>query len=87
MLPGAEVGIVALTNASPVGAAGAVTTSFADLVRTGKVERDRLGFYAPQFATLFVNHSPVATTPAPASPAPGPARRRLRRDLQQRGGR
>ena len=70
MLPGADVGIVALTNASPVGAAEAVTTSFADLVRTGKVERDWLGFYAPQFATLFVNHSPVATTPAPASPAP-----------------
>ena len=64
------MGIVALTNASPVGAAEAVTASFSDLVRTGKVERDWLGFYAPQFATLFVNHSPVANTPAPASPAP-----------------
>jgi len=70
MLPGADVGIVALTNASPVGAAEAVTTSFTDLVRTGKIERDWLGFYGPQFATLFVNHSPVATTPAPAGPAP-----------------
>ena len=47
-----------------------MTTSFTDLVRTGEIERDWLGFYAPQFATLFVNHSPVATTPAPASPAP-----------------
>jgi hypothetical protein len=40
ILPGADVGIVALTNASPVGAAEAVTTSFTDLVRTGKIERD-----------------------------------------------
>ena len=39
MLPGADMGIVALTNASPVGAAEAVTTSFSDPVRTGTVER------------------------------------------------
>lgn len=69
MLRGADVGIVVLTNASPVGAAEAVTTSFSDLVRTGTVERDWLSFYGPIFRTLFVNHSPVAKS-APASPAP-----------------
>ena len=69
MIPGADVGIVVLTNASPVGAAEAVTTSFSDLVRTGTVERDWLGYYGPMFQTLFVNPSPVAE-PAPTSPAP-----------------
>ena len=67
MLPAADVGIVVLTNASPVGAAETVTTSFSDLVRTGAVERDWLAFYGPRFQTLFVNPSPVAA-PAPASP-------------------
>ncbi len=69
MLPGADVGIVVLTNAAPVGAPEAVSTSFMDLVRTGTIERDWLGYFGPQFAQLFVNTSPVAK-PAPASPAP-----------------
>ena len=83
MLPAADVGIVVLTNASPVGAAETVTTSFSDLVRTGTIERDWLGYYGPIFQTLFVNHSSVAE-PAPASPAAGPAHRRLCRHLHQR---
>lgn len=71
MIPAADVGIVALTNASPVGAAETITTSFTDLVRTGTIERDWLDdYFGPIFAGLFVNHSPVANTPAPTSPAP-----------------
>ncbi|HLK95353.1 MAG TPA: serine hydrolase [Nocardioidaceae bacterium] len=69
MLPAADVGIVALTNAAPVGAPEAVVESFADLARTGEVERDWLGYYGGLFAQLFVNHSPVAEPP-PADPAP-----------------
>ncbi len=69
MLPAAGVGIVVLTNGSPVGAAEAITTSFSDLVRTGAVERDWLDFYGPIFGGLFVNHSSVAN-PAPANAAP-----------------
>ncbi len=68
MLPAADLGIVVLTNAAPVGAPETVATSFIDLVRTGTVERDWLDYYGPQFAQLFVNPSPVAK-PAPASPA------------------
>ncbi len=64
MLPAADVGIVVLTNASPVGAAEAITTGFIDLVRTGTVERDWLDYFGPIFGALFVNHSPVAQ-PAP----------------------
>ncbi|WP_298131376.1 serine hydrolase [Micropruina sp.] len=72
LLPGADVGIVALTNASPVGAAEAVTLGFTDLVRTGAVERDWLAFFTPIFGALFVNGSKVADPPptnaAPARP-------------------
>ena len=69
MLPAADVGIVALTNAAPVGAPEAVTTAFTDLVRTGTVERDWLTYFGNAFATLFTNHSVVAGPP-PASPKP-----------------
>jgi CubicO group peptidase (beta-lactamase class C family) len=69
MLPAADVGIVALTNAAPIGAPEAVTTTFMDLVRTGTVERDWLTYFGGQFATIFTNHSAVAGPP-PASPKP-----------------
>ena len=72
LLPAADVGIVALTNGSPVGAAEAVTTGFTDLVRTGAQERDWLDFFGPIFGAIFVNQSKVAAPPptdaAPARP-------------------
>lgn len=69
LLPAADVGIVALTNGSPVGAAEAVTVGFTDLVRTGAVERDWMEFFGPIFGALFINHSKVAGPP-PADAAP-----------------
>ena len=69
LLPAADVGIVVLTNGSPVGAAEAITTGFADLVRTGAVERDWLDFFGTIFGGLFVNRSSVAE-PAPAGAKP-----------------
>lgn len=69
MLPGADVGIVVLTNARPSGAPEAVSYTFTDLVRTGTVERDWYGFFSAQVASGFRNPSVVAA-PAPASPAP-----------------
>lgn len=69
MLPAVDVGIVALTNGSPVGAAEAITTGFLDLVRTGELERDWLDFFGPIFAGVFINQSPVAK-PAPADAKP-----------------
>jgi CubicO group peptidase (beta-lactamase class C family) len=70
MLPAGDVGIVVLTNAAPVGAAEAVAFSFTDIARTGRVERDWLGYFGPLFDSLFVNHSPVATDPPPTNPSP-----------------
>lgn len=69
LLPAADVGIVVLTNGSPVGAAEAVATGFTDLVRTGALERDWLDFFGPIFGALFVNRSKVAAAP-PANVAP-----------------
>ncbi|MER7535744.1 serine hydrolase [Streptomyces sp. NPDC097704] len=40
MLPGEQLGIVVLTNASPVGVADAVALDFFDIAQTGKVSRD-----------------------------------------------
>ena len=70
MIPAADVGIVVLTNASPIGAAEAITTSFSDLVRTGTIERDWLDYFGQIFQGLFVNENEVATTPTPGNPAP-----------------
>ena len=72
LVPGADVGIVALTNASPVGAAETVTTGFTDLVRTGAVERDWVSFFAQIFDPMFVNHSKVADPPPANAPPARP---------------
>ena len=74
MLPAADVGIVALTNASPVGAAETITSSFADLARrgtsngTGSTSRSDLrgAVREPQPG----RHTPAPANPAPARPPP-----------------
>lgn len=68
IVPGADAGIIVLTNGSPIGAAEAIAYSFTDLVRTGVVERDWYAYYQPLFETLFTNHSTVAAKP-PANAA------------------
>ncbi|MFF0558670.1 serine hydrolase [Streptomyces sp. NPDC004266] len=40
MLPGEQLGIVVLTNTSPVGVADAVALDFFDIAQTGKISRD-----------------------------------------------
>ncbi|HEY5978883.1 MAG TPA: serine hydrolase [Microlunatus sp.] len=70
LLPAADIGIVVLTNGSPVGAPEAIMTSFTDLVRTGAVERDWTEFFGQIFGGFYVNHSSVAEPPpADAKPA------------------
>jgi CubicO group peptidase (beta-lactamase class C family) len=70
MLPAADVGIVVLTNGTPVGAAETITSSFSDLVRTGTIERDWLAFFGPIFASILTNPSEIAAGPA-ANPVAG----------------
>ena len=70
LIPAADVGIIVLTNGSPVGAAEALTTGFTDLVRTGSVERDWLDYYGGLFDGLFVNQSKVAEPAPPTAKKP-----------------
>jgi CubicO group peptidase (beta-lactamase class C family) len=75
LLPGEDLGIVALTNAQPIGVPEAVSRSFLDLILTGKVERDWFDRYrrlfaatlAPDYPVLDYSRAPVE--PSPALPA------------------
>ncbi|MCE9534311.1 MAG: serine hydrolase [Planctomycetes bacterium] len=53
LLPGESLGIVVLTNGTPMGVAEAVSASFFDLVLTGKPERDWLALFRPIFAEIL----------------------------------
>ncbi|WP_457796741.1 serine hydrolase [Methylocystis sp. S23] len=52
ILPSRQLGIVALSNASPVGAPEAVCRSFLDLATTGKIQRDWLALFGGVFARM-----------------------------------
>jgi hypothetical protein len=52
LLPSEQLGIVALTNAHPIGAPEALTRSFLDLVLTGMVAQDWLALYGQRFLAL-----------------------------------
>lgn len=53
VLPHEQIGIVVLTNASPVGLPEALCRSFLDLVLSGKVEKDWLGLFGQHFAKIM----------------------------------
>ncbi|MFH8729709.1 serine hydrolase [Streptomyces termitum] len=72
MLPGEGLGIVVLTNSSPVGVADAVALDFFDLAETGSVSRDWLplvdGLYRQQVAAAR-SDTDYAHPPKDAAPA------------------
>jgi hypothetical protein len=72
LLPSEQLGIVALTNAHPIGVPEALNTSFLDLVLTGTVTQDWLALYGPRF--LALDKPPYGTTvdytKPPAHPSP-----------------
>jgi CubicO group peptidase (beta-lactamase class C family) len=73
LLPSEHLGIVALTNAQPIGVPEALSRSFFDLVSTGKVEKDWFALYRQLLATMLTPDYPVldyARAPADAGPAP-----------------
>ena len=73
MIPSADLGIVALTNAAPIGAAETLTGKFADIVQFGEVKHDWATLYGNAFADMskpvgsLVGQSPPAN-PTPAQP-------------------
>lgn len=77
LLPSEELGIVVLTNGTPVGAPEAVTDSFTDLVEFGEVTRDWLSAYQQIYAGLLDNPSEIADEQPPANPEPAAPTRQL----------
>lgn len=70
LLPSADVGIVVLSNAQPIGAVEAVAISFTDLVQFGTVTRDWLATLAPVFAAMSAPLGSLVGATPPAAPAP-----------------
>jgi CubicO group peptidase (beta-lactamase class C family) len=69
-LPSEDLGIVALTNAQPIGVPEALIATFLDLAEQGRVTRDWLAAYGPLFAALDENKSRLAGKQRPSDPAP-----------------
>jgi CubicO group peptidase (beta-lactamase class C family) len=70
LIPSLRVGIIALSNAFPVGAVEALTASFADLVQFGTVTRDWLAAYGRLMVGLSAPVGSLAGKPPPQEAAP-----------------
>ena len=70
IIPSADIAIVALTNATPVGVAETLTAEFADLVEFGDVRHDWRALYAGAFAGMDRPFGELAGKQAPANPMP-----------------
>jgi CubicO group peptidase (beta-lactamase class C family) len=70
IIPSADVGIMVLSNAAPVGAVEAIALSFMDLVQFGEVTRDWLAAIQPLIAPILAPFGKLAGKEAPADPAP-----------------
>lgn len=70
IIPDADVAIVALTNAAPVGVPETLTAEFADLVEFGEIRQDWHKLYAEAFATMDQNFGELSGKQPPANPAP-----------------
>lgn len=68
LLPGEQLGILALTNAAPIGVPEAICLSFVDLVLAGKIERDWLKIIGNAFKEM--EGKPKDYSKPPAQPTP-----------------
>jgi CubicO group peptidase (beta-lactamase class C family) len=73
LIPSLGLGVIALTNAAPCGAAEALTASFADLVQFGSISRDWYAGYSGLLAGLMAPVGELAGKSPPANPAPAAA--------------
>ena len=69
MIPSLDLGIVVLTNASPVGAAEAISASFNDLAQFGHETRDWYEGYSGIFESFFVKRGRTVGETRPGAPA------------------
>ncbi|MFC4123956.1 serine hydrolase [Nocardia rhizosphaerae] len=70
VIPSADVAIVALTNAAPIGIPETLTAEFADLVQFGEIREDWRALYEQVIAPLNDPVGDLAGKPAPTNPAP-----------------
>jgi CubicO group peptidase (beta-lactamase class C family) len=69
LLPSEKLGIVVLTNATPIGVPEAICASFLDLLLKGKVEKDYFKLGAAVFEALFAQTRDYSKPPARKSPS------------------
>ncbi|WP_067834432.1 serine hydrolase [Nocardia lijiangensis] len=70
LIPSADVGIVTLTNAAPIGVPETLNAEFADLVQFGTIREDWRALYREAFAPLSAPGGSLAGAKPPAQPAP-----------------
>lgn len=69
IIPSADIAIVVLTNAGPVGAAETVSTTFMDIVQYGAPTRDWYSLYHPRLSAYYEPVGDLAGQAPPAAPA------------------
>lgn len=70
LIPSANVGIVTLTNAAPIGVPETVNAEFADLVQFGEVREDWWELYRAAFAEIEGPTGALVGVEPPRNPAP-----------------
>jgi CubicO group peptidase (beta-lactamase class C family) len=70
LIPSLNLGVIALTNAAPTGAAEALTASFNDLVQYGAITRDWYAGYNHLTAPISAPVGDLAGKALPTNPAP-----------------
>lgn len=69
LIPSAQVGIVTLTNAQPVGVPETLNAEFADLVQFGKITQDWRTLFSGAFAQMLAPQGSLLKQTKPAQPA------------------
>ncbi len=70
VMPSEDLGIVALTNAAPIGVPEALTAEFMDLVQYGQIREDWAALYNKAIAPMNNPQGSLAGKQPPANPAP-----------------
>ncbi|WP_063024650.1 serine hydrolase [Nocardia niwae] len=70
LIPSADLGIVTLTNAAPIGVPETLNAEFADLVQFGKIQQDWRSLYRTAFEPLGAPAGALAGKQPPGHPAP-----------------
>jgi hypothetical protein len=69
-LPSANVGLIALTNAAPIGVPETLAAQFMDLVQYGEMREDWAALYTEAFDSMDRPEGSLVGRQAPANPAP-----------------